>query len=186
MTYLTTGRWRKYQESQERKVRSCLARPEIWHHMSRSDQIRLAWCNFLLYTSVGAMKGQRIIRVVVVVVTFSFFGKIFRLSYSLAESFCVEILDPEVVLGQYLTPMTCQVETEWECRIPTIYKLTLQLTNECVIYLYLFLAGLDVKTVFMKIYTSLSSRKGAFEYRFKQLNQTCLVNAGTSDRFYPC
>ena len=34
------------------------------------------------------------------------------LSYSLAESFCVDILDPEVVLGQYLKHMTCQVEAE--------------------------------------------------------------------------
>ena len=54
---------------------------------------------------------------------------------SLAESFCVEILDPEVVLGQYLKPMTCQVEAEWDCYMPNLYRLTLQLTNICAIML---------------------------------------------------
>ena len=29
-----------------------------------------------------------------------------------AEAFCVEISDPKVVLGQYLKPMTKQVEAE--------------------------------------------------------------------------
>ena len=54
----------------------------------------------------------------------------------LAESFCVEILDPEVVLGQYLKPMTCQVEAEWDCYMLTIdSRLTLQLTNISVIQL---------------------------------------------------
>ena len=36
------------------------------------------------------------------------------------QSFCVEIVDPEVVLGQYLKPMTCQVEAEWDCYMTTI------------------------------------------------------------------
>ena len=51
------------------------------------------------------------------------------------ESFCVEILDPEVVLGQYFQLMTYQVEAKWDCYMPTIYRLTLQFTNICVIWL---------------------------------------------------
>ena len=43
------------------------------------------------------------------------------------------ILDPEVVLGQYLNPMTYEVEAEREYYMSTIYRLTLQLTNICVI-----------------------------------------------------
>ena len=44
------------------------------------------------------------------------------LSHSLAESFCVEILDPEVVLDQ--------VETEWDCYMPTtIYMIDLAVDN---------------------------------------------------------
>ena len=34
--------------------------------------------------------------------------------------------------GQYIKPMTCQLEAEWD--MPTIYRLTLQLTNICIIW----------------------------------------------------
>ena len=67
--------------------------------------------------------------------SFSVCSWVCSLSYSLAELFCVDILEPKAVLGQYLKPMTCQVKAEWDCYRPTIYRLTLQLTNICVIRL---------------------------------------------------
>ena len=57
------------------------------------------------------------------------------------------LLDPEVILGECLKPMT------------------LQLTNICKI------TGYGGLSVFMKMYSSLSSRTCAFEYFLKQLEQ---------------
>ena len=68
------------------------------------------------------------------------------------QSFCVEILDPEVVLGQYFKPMTCQVEAEWDCYMPTIYRLTLQLTSIYVIQLYLITSSGGPSTYIIYVY----------------------------------
>ena len=48
--------------------------------------------------------------------------KKFVVSFSV---FCVEILNPEVALGQYFQLMTCQIEAEWDCYMSTIYRLAL-------------------------------------------------------------
>ena len=65
-----------------------------------------------VFTSVGKTRGQGIVRVVVVLVVITFFWYSFYGSWDIV---------PEVASGQYLKPMTCQVEAEWDCYMPIIY-----------------------------------------------------------------
>ena len=45
----------------------------------------------------------------------------------------IDILDSEVILGQYFKFVTCQVEGD--CYMLTLYGLTLQVSNICIIEL---------------------------------------------------